>query len=659
MNRKWQEVSTENTQLRQTLKRYETLLGMVDGVVWEIDPRSQRTVFVSHNIKALLGYTPEEWMTTPHLWEACIHPDDQERVLSEAEVFNQRGQLYEMEYRAVNTDGQVVWIRDQTTPVVEGGILTALRGVMTDITVRRPRSQPQQAQAYALVQHSTDVFSILNVEGRFIYVSPALKIHHGVEPERVLGWHFADHMHRDDIARAHANFQTVLMMPGASAIGTYRQRRPDGSWGWTEISISNMLNHPDIRGIVTNARDITDRKRSEETLEHSEGRFRSLVQNASDLITVLDENGVIVYESPSVKAVLGYDPEEMLGQSVLEYLPAEAHAEVMTMITELVTGGTGTTVRPTFRFQHANGEWRYLEALVTNLLGDPHVGGIVINSHDITERRQAEKALEVSQGQLLSSEKLASLGRLTAGLAHEINTPLAATMNSLQVMRTLVKEYQSSIGNPQVTPADHQEIAAEILTALEDAGKTTTRMGEFIRQIRSHTRDTVNGTREFDPVKLAGDTLAMLAHEARANQVELHLESVRGQLTLVGEPGRFTQVLTNLVINAIHACETVTGYRRVDVRFVHEAGQLNLQVEDNGSGIPAEVLPKIFDPMFTTKEVGKGTGLGLAIIHDIVQGHFGGHIEVQTQVGRGTTFTVHFKSAVAEVARGLALRALN
>lgn len=654
MNQKWQEVGAENVRLRQTLQRYEALLELVEGVIWEVDPRSQRTVFVGRNIKALLDYTPQEWMTTPHLWEACLHPEDQERVLSATEAANQRGEPYEIDYRAITADGQVVWVRDHTTPVVEGGILTALRGVMTDMTPQNVGTQLRQAQAYALVQHSTDVFSILNVEGRFTYVSPALKRHHGIGPETVIGWHFAAHMHRDDIARAQADFRTVLNAPHTTAVGTYRQRRLDGSWGWTEISISNMLDHPDVRGIVTSARDITDRKRSEETLEHSEGRFRSLVQNASDLITVLDEAGVILYESPSVKAVLGYSPEELTGQSVLDYLPGESRDQVLAMFTDLVAGGTGTTARPTFRFQHASGEWRYLEALVTNLLSDPHVGGIVINSHDITDRRQAEKALEVSQSQLLSSEKLASLGRLTAGLAHEINTPLAATMNYLQVTRTLAQEYQASIGNPEVTADDHREIAAELLTALDDAGKTTTRMGEFIRQIRSHTRDTVNGSCEFDPVKLAGDTLAMLAYEARAKHVELHLESVRGQLALFGEPGRFTQVLTNLVINAIHACESVTGSPRVDVRFLHEVGRLSLQVEDNGTGIPAEVLPKIFDPMFTTKEVGKGTGLGLAIIHDIVQGHFGGQIKVQTHLGRGTTFTVHFKSVAAEGRRAIA-----
>ncbi|GGR26779.1 PAS domain-containing protein [Deinococcus ruber] len=635
------ELNAEQQALRRSVHQYEQLFRMVDGVIWETDPHSRRTTFVSPKIWDLLEYTPEAWMSTPYLWEACLHPDDHDRVLQEREVGNRSGQPYQLEYRALTASGAEVWLRDLTTPVIEDGVLTALCGILIDITPHDTR-QVQQARAEALLQNSTDVFAVLNVDGRFTYVSPAVERQHGVLPEAVLGLHFTEHMHRDDAARARTDFQRVLTLQVPSAIGTYRQRRADGSWGWMEITVTNLLSHPNVQGILSNARDITDRKLAEAALASSEGRFRSLVQNASDLITVLDERGTILYESPSVHSLLGFAPEELIGHCVLEFLPPEGHAEVLQMITGLVEEGAGATVRPTYRFRHADGTWRYLEGLVTNLLGDPHIGGIVINSHDITDRRETETALKISQQQLLASERLASLGRLTAGLAHEINTPLAATMNYLHVARRLVVEYQDSIGHPEVTPDDHREIAAEVLTALDDAGKTTTRIGEFIRQIRGHTRDTVKTSSEFDPVKLTNDTLAMLAYEARATQVELHLESVRGQLRLTGEPGRFTQVLTNLVINAIHACETVTRTRRVDVRFVSGAGELNLQVEDNGAGIPPDVLPKIFDPMFTTKDVGKGTGLGLAIIHDIVQGHFGGRIDVQTQVGQGTIFTVQF-----------------
>ncbi|MFC4454004.1 PAS domain S-box protein [Deinococcus sonorensis] len=626
----------------------QAVLEQIGGVVWTADPDTGSVTFISPQIEVLLGHTAEYWLRAPSLWEDSLHPGDAGVTLADMEAGIRRGQPFQLDYRMRAQDGRTVWIRDFVTPNVSEGRLVSISGLMLDITWQREaeeRAKREEARARSLVDNSSDVFAVVDPEGRYIYVNPAVQAIHGIRPEEVLGRQLFSAIHREDLASCLHDFQRVLASPDLTVTGIYRHVSGNGRWRWLEVTSTNRLRDPNVGGIVCHSRDVTDRKLAEQALEASEGRFRSLVQNASDLITVLDAGGTILYESPSIRAVLGYEPDAMVGHSVLEYLPEESHTEIMEMVAALVAGGLGATVRPTFRFRAASGEWRWLEALSTNLLDDPHVGGLVVNSRDVTEQRLAQQALRASQDRLLSSEKLASLGRLTAGLAHEINTPLAATMNRLHVARELVQEYQRSIGHPEVTPDDHREIAGELWTALDEAGKTTARIGEFIRQMRGHTRDTVSGVAEFDPARLAGDTLAMLAHEARAAQVELHLESVRTALTLRGEPGRFTQVLTNLVINAIHACEERAGVRRVDVRFVSGAEALRMEVQDNGSGIRPEVLPRIFDPLYTTKGVGKGTGLGLSIIHDIVQGHFGGSIEVQTELEVGTTFAVLFRPA--------------
>ncbi len=499
-----------------------------------------------------------------------------------------------------------------------------------------------EARSRSLIQNSTDVFSIVDQDGTYLYVSPSVQTVYGVDPDSVIGLRLADAVHRDDLPSAMNDLQTVLDDPERMVVSTVRMMTAGRSWRWIETTSTNLLDDPHIRGIVCSSRDVTDRKLAEQALERSEGRFRSLVQNASDIITVMDQNAVVLYVSPSVTAILGYPPAELIGQNALPYLPESEYADIQRLLEALIAAGRGAIARPTFHFRTVGGDYRCLEALATNLLDDPSVGGIVINSRDITERVLAEEALRLSQERLLSAEKLAGLGRLTAGLAHEINTPLAAAMNGLHLARGLAEEYRESIGQPGVNEQDHREIASELIARLDEVDATTARIGEFIRQMRGHTRDTVSGTTEFDPARLAADTLSMLAHEARAASVELHLEAPRGRLALRGEPGRFTQVLTNLVVNAVHACETVGHARRVDVRFLDLEGQLCLQVEDNGAGIPADVLPRIFEPMFTTKEVGKGTGLGLSIIYDIVQGHFGGEIEVETELGRGTVFSVRF-----------------
>ncbi|WP_170928496.1 substrate-binding domain-containing protein [Deinococcus hopiensis] len=392
-------------------------------------------------------------------------------------------------------------------------------------------------------------------------------------------------------------------------------------------------------------------QRRTEHIAHREARFRALVQSASDLITVMSEDFSIQYISPAAQAVFGHAPEAMQGRSLLEFAPSDQWGDSKRLIARLLREGQGSTLRREFRFLHASGEERWMEGRITNLLSDPDVGGLVLNSRDITDAVRTRQELEASHQevlashqQVLASERLASLGRLTAGLAHEINTPLAATMNYLHSLRLLVMEYKTSLRTPEVTADDHEEISAEMLQVLEDAEKTTGRIGEFIRQMRTHTRNVAGGVSIFDPFKLASETLAMVAHQARLADVELHLEFYPLALSLRGEPGRFTQVLTNLVVNAIHACEGLPRGRRVDVRFRCSGDRLNMQVEDNGTGMTPEVLERIFDPLFTTKDAGKGTGLGLSIIHDIVHGHFGGEITVESTVGAGTLVDVRFKT---------------
>ena len=268
----------------------------------------------------------------------------------------------------------------------------------------------------------------------------------------------------------------------------------------------------------------------------------------------------------------------------------------------------------------------------------------LLNMNNLLEERIVERTqeLEQSRERLVSSEKLASMGQLTAGLAHEVNTPLAASLNYLHQARSLANEYAQSIGNTQVTNDDHLEIARELQKSLKDASVTLDRLGEFVRKMRNQTRFSSNEATLFDPVQVAQDTLAMLEHQAKSAKVEIHLEAGKGTL-LRGEPGRFTQVISNLVINAIHASEGQSD-AKVEIvfgtRLQHAQLEAVVSVTDNGSGIPDAVLPKIFEPLFTTKPVGKGTGLGLSIIRDIVRGHFGGEVEVKTKVDQGTTFNI-------------------
>lgn len=263
----------------------------------------------------------------------------------------------------------------------------------------------------------------------------------------------------------------------------------------------------------------------------------------------------------------------------------------------------------------------------------------------VTERG---KQLEDSQSRLLASEKLASLGRLTAGLAHEINTPLAAAMHNIYHAQELTREYKSSLEIPTVTKEDHKEIARELEHNLDSAQTSLERLGEFVRRMRSQTRLS-SEVSTFYPSQMIRDVIAVLQPKAKELKVTLGFFELSDVVTMHGDASRFAQVVSNLLTNALDACQSVTG-AFVNVRLTLAKDEVWLEVHDNGVGIPEELHQKIFEPMFTTKDIGRGTGLGLAVVYDIVHGGFQGDIEVQSVPGEGSTFTVRFPQTTLQPA---------
>ncbi len=262
-------------------------------------------------------------------------------------------------------------------------------------------------------------------------------------------------------------------------------------------------------------------------------------------------------------------------------------------------------------------------------------------ARSLGELERAYHELQRSQENLVRAEKMAALGRLTAGIAHEVNTPLGASLNALKMIEELVAEYRASIGDATVTEDDHRELAAELLESVENVAKWTSKAAGYIRSIKAHTRnlDAVQ-ERTFDLAQLIEDTRVLLSHRLRLSSCTLTADCPPS-LMLYGDPGKLGQVLTNLITNAIDAYEdhgNADGRIHVEVRAA--GNEVEIAVEDSGSGIAPEHLERIFEELFTTKPPGKGTGLGLSISRDIVSDCFAGSIGVASTRGVGSRFTI-------------------
>lgn len=251
------------------------------------------------------------------------------------------------------------------------------------------------------------------------------------------------------------------------------------------------------------------------------------------------------------------------------------------------------------------------------------------------ELEKAYGELSRSQEQLLVSEKMAALGRVTAGIAHEINSPLAGILNSLRTARSFVEEYRTSVGDPEITADDHLEIADDILAALSVADRATNKVADFVRTIKGQTRAGDGRKSVFDPAAEVDSAVSLLRHELNQRRVAVYTDMERG-CSVSGDQSKFGLVIQNLLSNALDAFQDEPG--EIWVRVAADESHVRIAVEDNGCGIPEEIRGRIFDYLFTTKDVGKGTGLGLAMVHSVVTSDFRGSVALESEVGAGTTF---------------------
>jgi DNA-binding LacI/PurR family transcriptional regulator/two-component sensor histidine kinase len=256
------------------------------------------------------------------------------------------------------------------------------------------------------------------------------------------------------------------------------------------------------------------------------------------------------------------------------------------------------------------------------------------------ELEQAHRIQEEQRQRLVVVERMAWLGRLTAGVAHEMNTPVAAVRSSLSHLSDLIEEYRTSIGDASVVAHDHRELAGEMADAVTLAARAAQNVAKFVAEFKERTRDLAPKDRVlFNAVPVVGEALGLLKNVLDASDSRVRFEPAGEVVNVTGSQERLAQVLTNLVVNAIDAQQSKGG-GLITIDLGPNDDLVILEVADDGEGIRDDVLPRIFEPMFSTRSYGQHIGLGLSIARDIVESEFGGTIKIETRVGFGTKVIV-------------------
>lgn len=357
-------------------------------------------------------------------------------------------------------------------------------------------------------------------------------------------------------------------------------------------------------------------------VRNTEERWRALTERASDFILLLDANLRPQYVSPSLETTLGYDSAEMTSEMLAELEhPGDRYAirRAFARARRSAAGAPAQLLH--YRVRHKNGEHRHLEALVSNLLDNAAVRGYVVNVRDVTERVQAEAEVHRQHETLRQNERLASMGSLLAGVAHELNNPLFVITGRAMMLEDAA---QGTV---------FQSAARKIRSAADRCTRIVKTFLAMARQ-REQRRTAVR----IDEV--VQSALDVLEYTLRTGGVAVEYERGAEMPEVLGDADQLHQVFMNLCVNAQQAMAGA-GFRvlRIRTRYVPEQRVIQVSIADTGSGIPADIRHRIFDPYFTTKPVGGGTGIGLSVCLGIVQAH-GGTIEVDCPATGGTVFIV-------------------
>jgi PAS domain S-box-containing protein len=384
--------------------------------------------------------------------------------------------------------------------------------------------------------------------------------------------------------------------------------------------------------------DITDRKRAEEALRESETRFRVLAQESPVGIFQTDARGQLVFANPTFLVLTGLSPEEARGPGLENVAHPEDRERVLREWQEALPAGRNFSAE--YRHQLRDGRVLWVRTSGAPVRdGTGSVTGYVFAMADITETRTL-------QAQLALASRLSAMGTLVAGVAHEINNPLAAELSGQGVALEIVRKVQERLGGDTPVREDLMREMAIAVEALVDAQEGGERVARIVKDLAMFARPDPRRTtaRLADIVKGAMRWLPASVSEAATVQVES-----QGEFQVLASTGQVEQVLVNLVTNAAKAMRSGVRGHIVVRTGPGSPGMVRLEVIDDGTGIDPTILDRVFEPFFTTRRLGegKGAGLGLAISHAIASSH-GGTLTVTSVAGKGSTFRMELPVAQAD-----------
>ncbi|MCP5447373.1 MAG: PAS domain S-box protein [Chromatiaceae bacterium] len=645
---KQRKVETALRRSETKLKEMRKMVG-IGHWVWNVDTGE---VEWSEEVYQIFGLNPDEF--TPQI-DSILNlspwPEENQRdkELIEKAMYSHKKGSYEQ--RFLRPDGSTGYYYSTFQGVYnESGDLIAIQGAVQDITARKEAQQALElsdARFRDFANTAADWFWEMGPDLRFTYLTGRVEEVMGLTPEEIIG------KTREDIYREGHNQESPPWREYKQRIADHEAfsdfeicwRRPDGKERY--ITLSGKPLH-DAKGIFLGYRgigsDITGRKKQQEEVAHLRNYLVNIINSMPSVLIGVDTQGSITQWNDEARRATGTPFEKALGQPLTQVFPRLTNE--LERISEAIKSSRmqSDLKRP----YQQNDETRFEDVIIFPLIANG-VDGAVIRLDDVTERVRLEEMM-------IQSEKMLSVGGLAAGVAHEINNPLAGMMQTASVMRNRLTDLSMPAN---LHAAEEVGISMEslfrfmekrnILRMLEDISNSGKRVSEIVENMLSFARKSDSGISSHDLAELMDRTLELAATDYNLKKhydfktICIIREYADNLPPVPCESAKIQQVLLNILKNGAEAMYDADGFEhKFILRLRHDAerSMVCIEIEDNGPGMDEATRRRVFEPFFTTKPVGIGTGLGLSVSYFIITEIHAGRMAVESQPGSGAKFII-------------------
>jgi PAS domain S-box-containing protein len=596
----------------------------LDGRILETNPAFRR----------MLGYGEKEYPVLRS--ENYTHPEDipAERRLSK-ELLEGRRDSFHLEKRYIRCDGDVFWGR-MTASLVRGpeGNSRFIIRMVEDITAQKKAEaalRESEAKYRLLAENITDIIWTTNRDHRITYASPSVLNFMGYTSDEICTMRIEELLLPvsssmvESVIVEETAYQRENPFESRSRTLEVELRRKDGSRVWAEVCTKFLINPTgQIIGISGVARDITERRKVQEALRQSEARYRLFMSSFQGIAFRGDKDFKPIFMHGAVEAITGYSEEQFLsGQIRWDRL---IYPDDVTRYFQSVQGvsmGKISSTQREYRIQRKDGEVRWVRELIQNTEEPGVYQGVI---HDITEIKRSETVINEYRENMVQMERMASLGTIGATIAHQLNQPLT-------VIRLLLQQ------SKRVLSKTKAKALAQVKDNLEDSLSEVSHAIGIINQYLTFSRSMpAEKAEELDLKSIAEKIVIVMSESARKAGMKLLVENMERLPKIEGYTCDLEQLFFILIQNAIQAVDEGRSCRLTISGSVCDSG-VELKFSDTCRGIASADLDRIFEPFFTTKPPGQGTGLGLSILRRIIS-KYSGKVHVESEVGKGTTFTL-------------------